>query len=257
MHGEPGATCPGQQRYDAYRDPCIAGDEEREKSVNEKPKWVGIAPSPKVFEQLDHEETTVLAYLAWVSASKRQAFAADVASLPDRHGQPLGSREAMQITRTLANLKIASVLGMNNDRALSILIGGFQPFSARRPDRPAAVPEGRSGSDHPKARPGLPMEHSTGNLEALKTTRSTPAFVPAESKKLRDELNRIAKSSMSPVRAAIARKEILVARISLYERWLALEPNHPTLAGWLERKRKALPELERDIQQARGERRSA
>ena len=209
--------------------------------MNGKPAWVGIAPSPAVFSQLDPEETTVLAFLAWSSVSRRPVKAADVAALPDRDGKPLGIIEAKGVVRGLKELHIASVLGMNNDRPLSVFLGGFQPPSATRP--PA----------YPKAEPKRVIENRTSGLSALKTTALTPAFVVAEAEKLRADQAAVEAGSFGDdlVGAAVERKRILADRIGLYQRWLAIEPGHLILPKFLERKRKALPELEFQVERAR------
>jgi hypothetical protein len=238
-----------------------------------KAAWVGIAPSPKVLAALDQEETSVLALLAWCSATRNPVTSLDVAALPDRNGTPLGIMEARRITQTLRDMKIASVLGMTNDKPLSIFLGGFRTSgAAHRSDRPVspartpqptgpgmfqspAAPRPVRREAPPKAKTGLPIEHSTGKLDALKTTPRTPDFVARESRRLRNELNRISKMNR-PVQQAQARKEILERRIQLYRRWLAVEPDHPSLKSWLERKVNALPELDRDIEQAKRRKKS-
>lgn len=224
-----------------------ASPEERKgESVNGKQGWTGIVPSPKVFEGLDFEEISVLALLAWASAANRPVTARDVASLPDRNGSPLGQREAEDITRELTNLGVISVRGMHNDRPLSVFVGGFQPASAaRRPGLPRM--------DYPKAEPDQLIENKAGNLPPLRTTRLTPAFVPGEAKKLREALLRVEAGHFGDdlVSAAAERKRILEERIALYRRWLNLESNHPVLGKFLERKLKALPELEYQLERAR------
>jgi hypothetical protein len=214
--------------------------------VNGKPAWVGIAPTPQVFRQLDPEETTVLAFLAWSTASRRRVTANEVAALPDRDDKPLGIGEAKAIVRSLAELKIASVLGMNNDRPLSVFLGGFQAPSGPRPAFPPTRTE-------PKAEPKLLIENRTSGLPELKTTSSTPAYVPTEAAKLRTAQAAVEGGEFGEdlVAAAEERKRILVERIGLYERWRAAEPGHSILPKFLERKRKALPELEFQIERAR------
>ncbi|MFE0472724.1 hypothetical protein ACFW2V_14015 [Streptomyces sp. NPDC058947] len=214
--------------------------------MNGKQGWVGIPPSPKVFEQLDQEEVSVLALLAWSSATNRPVTSRDLAALPDRNGTALGAIEAKHITKTLSELKIASVLGMNNDRPLSVFLGGFQPAStARRPVPPRL--------DYPKAVADQVIENKSGGLPALRTTSLTPAFVPKEAKLLREAQAKVDSGAFGDDRvgAAIERKRILEARIDLYQRWLTLERSHPVLAKFLERKRKALPELRFQLERAR------
>lgn len=233
-----------------------------------KPAWVGIAPSPKVFEQLDPEEVSVLALLAWSTATKRPVTSLDVAALPDRNGKQLGLTEAKSITRTLMDLKIVSTLGMNNDRPLSVFLGGFQPAAARRPasgpyqgspDRPVKRFEGRPSAAAPRgasARPqksGQIVENKASGLPNLETTPKTPGFVAAEAQKLREAQAKVEGGRFQGdlVDAATERKRILEARVSLYERWLNLEPAHPVLPKVLARKRKALPELAYQLERAR------
>ncbi|MCP9209620.1 hypothetical protein [Streptomyces cucumeris] len=223
-----------------------------------------------MIDQLDQEDVTVLALLAWATATNRPITSTHVAALSDRNGVPIGITEARAITESLKRLGIASVLGMGNENPLSIFLGGFQPAYARRQDSafrsnrstasrgavtaPRTGPQGQGHerpSSEPKATPGLPMEHSTGKLAALKTTAATPAFVPKESKRLRTELNWVTKNLKDPVKEAAERKRILSERIRLYERWLDAEPGHPELRSWLDRKYKALPELEQQLEQVR------
>lgn len=243
-----------------------------------KPEWVGVAPSPKIFTQLDQEETTVLAYLAWCCASRRPALASDVAALPDRDGKPLGIVEAKHITRTLTEMKIASVLGMNNDRPLSIRVGGFQSASARfgapsqpspRSQAPTRPSGNRSASTRPdsKTRPVPPSQSKAPRneddfwgiaadrrIEAnLAATARTPSFVLEAAKKLRERQVGVERGDvkMGPVEAAEERLRILTDRISLYERWQRAEPSHPTLKEFLARKRKAVPELKFQVERAK------
>lgn len=215
-------------------------------SVNGKQGWVGIAPSPKVFEQLDQEEISVLALLAWSSATNRPVTSRDVAALPDRNGTALGVAEAKNITKTLTDLKIASVLGMNNDRPLSVFLGGFQPAAAAKRSVPPR-------QHYPKAEPDQLIENRTGGLPALRTTAMTPAFVPVEAQRLRAAQVRVDSGEFGDdkVGAAVERKRILEERIGLYQRWLNLERSHSVLAQFLERKRRALPELEYQLERAR------
>lgn len=124
-----------------------------------KPAWVGIAPSPKVFDQLDFEETRVLALLAWCAATNRPVTSLDVAALSDRNGNPLGIEDAKSITETLSNLKIASVLGMRNEKPLSVFLGGYQPRGGGYPREPfrdgrSVRPQFREPRDVARPAPG-------------------------------------------------------------------------------------------------------
>lgn len=226
--------------------------------MNGKQAWTGVAPSPQVIAQLDPEEISVLALLAWSSATNRPVTSTDLADLPDRHGKKLGIAEARAVTKNLAEMKVASVLGMNNDRPLSVFLGGFQPSSAaRRPDssRPGgyAGPGAGRSLNYPKAEEGLVIENKAGGLPALRTTFKTPAFVPVEAQKLRDRqaANEGGKHGDNLIAAAIERRDILAGRIALYERWLTIEFSHPILGKVLARKRKALPELEFQLERAK------
>jgi hypothetical protein len=219
-------------------------------NVNGKQLWTGVPPSPRIFGQLDQEEVSVLALLAWSFATRQPVTSRDLAQLPDRNGTALGVVEAKHITRTLADLKIASVRGMNNDRPLAIFLGGFQPASAV--SRPGAARFDRQ-PDYPKAEPDQLIENKSGGLPALRTTGLTPTFVPVEVRRLRDAQLKVDSGAFGDDRvgAAVERKRILEARIALYERWVSMERSHPVLPKVLARKRKALPELEYQLQRAR------
>lgn len=275
-------------------------------SVNGKQGWTGVAPSPKVFEQLDFEEISVLALLAWSSATNRPVTSRDVAALPDRDGNPLGLEDARNITETLSSLKIASVLGMRNEKPLSVFLGGFQPRGGGYPresfkDARGGRPQPRSGSSYgdvraaqptrlprpaterpvfidpetgrprgtnqtppkpPAPRPKLPkvspdqgqlIESKSKLLPQLRTTSATPDFVEPAARSLRAAQMEVeaGKYRDDPVRAAEERLRILRERINLYERWLRAEPRHRVLAAFLEQKRKALPELEFQLERVR------
>lgn len=260
-------------------------------SVNRKPTWTGIAPTPRIFEQLDQEEISVLALLAWASATNRPITSAEIAALPDRNGNRLGLQEAKHITKTLANMKVVSVLGMNNDFPLSVFLGGFQPRSASRFNdtrSPRTLPPGARGATARPAAPGqtahrqparspfrepgqVPapvqaaprlkltrkqlgdgpvIENKTNELPKLRATNKTPDFVPREAGRLRAAQVRMESGEFGDdlVAAARERLRILEERIALYQRWLKEEPDHPALPAFLERKRKALPELRRQIE---------
>lgn len=230
--------------------------------MNGKSGWTGVAPSPQVIAQLDPEETAVLALLAWSLATNRPVTSTDLAELLDRRGEKLGLAEARNITKTLADLKVASVLGMNNDRPLSIFLGGFQPSSAvrrtdsgysGRPGTGAPRPGMARSLNYPKAEEGLIIENKSGGLPNLRTTAKTPAFVPEEAKKLRERqvANEGGKHGDNLVAAAVERRDILAGRIALYERWLTIEYSHPILGKVLARKRKALSELEFQLERAK------
>lgn len=142
--------------------PALSGTRKGE-NVNGKqgrPTWTGIIPTPKVFEQLDYEETSVLALLAWSVASNRPVTASDVASLPDRNGEPLGRAEAKVITQRLTDLGILSVLGMHNDRALGIFVGGFQPLAALKASQHAAGRSAFSPGGRPEFSSSTPAQRS-------------------------------------------------------------------------------------------------
>lgn len=241
--------------------------------------WVGVPPSPQVFDQIDTEEITVLAFLTWASAANRPVTASDLAKLPDRDGKALGIIEAKTIVRSLKDLKIVSVLGMNNEKPLGVFIGGFQPAAAaRRPTptgltttpaprapgmRPAGMPGGRPGtpgraippsqSKAPRNEPDKWGISRDRRIEStLAATDRTPAFVLEEVSKLRDRQLAIEANAgkQDLVEAAQARLKILLDRISLYERWLAAEPQHPTLRSFIAKKRKAVPEMKYQLERA-------
>lgn len=247
--------------------------------MNGKRAWTGVAPSPKIFAELDPEETAVLALLAWCFATRRSVTSRDLAALPDRNGRPLGLTASRSITEALADMGIASVLGMNNDRPLSIFLGGYQPasrrFEAPRPavreqapaprkeSRPVAPPPSKKNGKRviPRSQSKAPSKPGSGwgidhdrRVEAtLAATPRTPEYVLKEARKLRERQLRVesAESGLGLVEAAEERLRILEDRISLYERWLGDEPTHPTLAASLKRKRKAVPELRFQLERAR------
>lgn len=249
--------------------------------------WIGVPPSPQVFDQIDTEEITVLAFLTWASAANRPVTAADLAKLPDRDGKDIGIIEAKTIVRSLKELKIVSVLGMNNDKPLGVFVGGFQPAAARRPastgstftpaprtpgprpagtpgPRPAGTPGGRpstpgraippSQSKAPRNEPDQWGINRDRRVEAtLAATDRTPAFVLEEVWKLRDRQLVIEANAgqQDLVEAAEARLKILMDRIALYERWQKAEPQHPTLRSVITKKRKAVPEMKYQLERAK------
>lgn len=106
---------------------------------------------------------------------------------------------------------------------------------------------------HRTAAPDQLIENKAGGLPALKTTRLTPAFVPERAAQLRKAQAEVEAGSFGTdlIGAATERLRILRDRIALYKEWLEVEPNHPFLWKVLERKRKALPELEYQLERAR------
>lgn len=239
--------------------------------MNEKQHWTGVAPSPRVLAQLDFEETAVLALLSWCTAANRPVTSTDVASLEDRDGKPIGVSEAREIVKTLGDKKIVSVFGMGNDRPMSIRVGGFQPrtprkFDDRRPVLRSSAPPQRTFSgprrtDSPP-RKGAPSRKPTGTPPwvlkerrvetGLAVTFRTPAYVLPEAARLREEQIRIESGTFpgSLVEQAQARLDVLKGRISLYERWLKDEPGHRELPGALEKKRRAVPEMQFQVERA-------
>lgn len=236
--------------------------------MNEKPTWTGIAPSPAVLAKLDYEEMATLALLCWSTAANQPVTAADVAALEDRDEKPLGIEEACDIVKGLANRKIVSVFGMRNDRPLSVRVGGFRPrtprnFSGERrsaPYSPASsaptrIDRPRNKTTGPRKQGGTPpwilKEHRVET--GLEVGPSTPPYVGGEAAQLRSEQIAIegGKHGNDLVGAAMARLGVLLRRIALYERWLKDEPGHPKLAGILEKKRKAVPEMEFQIERAK------
>ena len=203
--------------------------------MEEKKKWIGVAPTPKVFAVLDLEEIAVLALLSWSAAANRPVLAEDIAALPDRDDKPLGPSEARQIVERLAALKIVSVLGMNTPRPLSVFLGGFQPKAK------------------PAFRPSYPTAPSGARIETgLLTTGKTPAFVIEESQKLRDAQAVIEQGEhgLDLVGAATERLRILNGRIALYRRWLVVESKHPRLREFLDKKVRAVSEMEFQLERA-------
>lgn len=240
--------------------------------MNEKQHWTGVAPSPRILAQLDFEETAVLALLSWCTAANRPVTSTDVASLADRDGKPIGVSEAREIVKTLGDKKIVSVFGMGNERPMSIRVGGFQPrtprkFDDRRPAPRSSVPPQRTFSG-PRRTDGPPPRKGTGPRKpagtppwvlkerrvetGLSVTFRTPAYVLPEAARLREEQIRIETGTFigSLVEQAKARLDVLKGRIDLYERWLKDEPGHPELPGALEKKRRAVPEMEFQIERA-------
>lgn len=258
--------------------------------MHQKQPWTGVAPSPAVLGQLDPEQLSVLALLAWSTATNRPVTSQDVAEVRDRNGRPLGHAEAITITDGLSRLKVASVLGMRNDKPLGIFLGGFQPRGAaraqtaahsrgtegrfssdRRPDtRPQfrephagqPRPSGQRGPGRPGPRADKPVPRHEGDLiehkwaqdkPQLRTTNRTPAFVLREATQLKADQARVESKDFpgDQVAAAEERLRILKARVGLYERWRKVEPRHDVLPAFLARKRKALPELEYQLERSR------
>lgn len=236
--------------------------------MNEKQPWTGIAPSPTVLAHLDYEEVTALALLSWSSAVNCPVTSADVADLKDRDGNRLGREEAQEIVKHLSELKIVSVFGMSNERPMSIRLGGFQPRVPRRflNDRRPAMATARSVP--PPRRPDAPRKsgapHKSGGTPpwvlkerrvetGLEITVRTPSYVQGEAAALRSEQVSVEGGAYHDDRVGAARVRlgILLKRISLYERWLKDEPTHPSLAAALEKKRKAVPEMEFQIERAK------
>lgn len=230
----------------------------------EKPSrpWTGIAPSAAALSQLDYEEMSVLALLSWCSVTNRPVTSADLATIKDRDGTPLGIEEAREIVRNLTEMRIMSVLGMANARPLSVLLGGFQPRSgARRPGAPfrTAAPHAAPPSRKPGQRPGRNQAPAykwvfkNRRVETgLEMSPGTPSFVMPEAERLRKAQLDIEQGLHGDdlVAAANGRLGVLKSRIALYERWLRNEPGHPTLAKVLEKKRNAVPELEFQVERA-------
>ena len=233
--------------------------------MNERPArtWTGIPPSAAVLAKLDYEEMAVLALLSWSSVTNRPVTSADVASLRDRDGTALGPGEAKDIVQSLSRARIMSVFGMNNERPLSVLLGGFQPRQSRRPAFAArsSVPHGIAPQRKFTPRPGRPagappckwVFKSRRVETGLEMTPSTPPYVMTGAAKLREEQAAVEGGAFGGnlVAAAEARLGVLRGRIALYERWLESEPGHPSLAKVLDKKRKAVPEMEYQIERAR------
>jgi hypothetical protein len=232
--------------------------------MNERQTWTGIAPSPTVLAQLDYEEMAILALLSWSTAANRPVTSADVADLEDRDGKKLGLTEARDIVKTLGDMKIVSVYGMNNERPMSVRLGGFQPRTPRRfmDDRRPAAPRASTPPPRraPSHNPGRGAKKGTPpwvlkdrRVEAgLEVTPRTPDYVLPESARLREEQVRIEGGNFTGnlVEAADARLAVLKGRIKLYERWLKDEPRHPNLSAVLAKKRKAVPEMEFQVERA-------
>lgn len=237
--------------------------------MNERQVWTGIAPSPTVLAQLDYEEMAALALLSWCTATNQPVTSMDVANLEDRDGKKLGPAEAREIVRHLSEMKIISVFGMSNDRPMSVRLGGFISRTPRRftnDRRPASVstiqaprrPDGRTSSVRkaPGRKPGgtPPWVLKERRVETgLEITASTPEYVQAEAAGLRERQIKLEGGSFTGTltETAEARLDVLKGRIALYERWLKDEPRHPTLAAVLAKKRKAVPEMEFQIERAR------
>jgi hypothetical protein len=237
--------------------------------MNEKQPWTGIAPSPTVLARLDYEEMAILALLSWSTATNRPVTSADVAGLADRDGKKIGATEAREIVHSLMDMKIVSVFGMNNDRPMSVRLGGFQSRTPRRfmEDRrpggqaPRSVPSPRR--PEPQRKPGGGPRKQGGTPPwvlkerrvetGLEITGRTPSYVQGEAAALRSEQVSVEGGAYHDdlVGAARVRLGILLKRISLYERWLKDEPTHPSLAAVLEKKRKAVPEMEFQIERAK------
>lgn len=245
--------------------------------MSEKPNWTGIAPSPAVLAQLDYEEMATLALLCWSTAANQPVTAANIADLEDRDGVKLGIDEARDIVKTLGQMKIASVFGMGNERPMSVRVGGFQPRTPRsfgsdrrpapsspsspsrpvRSERPAQTqrtekPRWVNRPNKPTAKhPWLLKQHRVET--GLEVTPKTPEYVNTEAAKLRKEQVDIESGTYGDdlVGAAKARLDILMRRIALYTRWLKDEPSHPRLASILEKKRKAVPEMQFQIERAK------
>lgn len=234
--------------------------------MNEKQYWTGIAPSPAVLAQLDYEEMAVLALLSWCTATNQPVTSTDVANLSDRDGKPIGLNEARTIVQDLTNMKVVSVYGMSNDRPMSVRLGGFQPRTPKRFDSdrrpPAMRPSGPVPARRPEMRKAAPPRKHTGTPPwvlkekrvetGLEVTPSTPAYVLPEAARLREMQVRIEGGDFEGtlVDKAKARLSVLQGRIALYERWLRDEPKHKTLAGVLDKKRRAVPEMRFQIERA-------
>jgi hypothetical protein len=232
--------------------------------MNERQIWTGIAPSPKVLAQLDYEEMATLALLSWSTAANRPVTSADVAELEDRDGNKLGLEEARDIVKNLGDMKVVSVYGMGNDRPMSVRVGGFQSRTPRRftddrrPSAPRAVtpaPRRAAPVRGPQQKKGTPpWVLKDRRVEAgLEITPRTPDYVLPESTLLRKAQVGIESGGFAGtlVEAAEARLAVLRGRIALYERWLKDEPRHATLSAVLAKKRKAVPELEFQVERAR------
>lgn len=233
--------------------------------MNEKQYWTGIAPSAAVLAQLDYEEMAVLALLSWCTATSQPVTSTDVANLADRDGKPIGLTEAREIVQHLAEMKVASVFGMSNDRPMSVRLGGFQPRTPRRfaDDRkPAAMRPAGPPVRRPEVRKPMGSHKQTGTPPwvlkekrvetGLEVTPRTPAYVLPEAARLREAQVRIETGQVEGtlVDKAKARLMVLQGRIALYERWLGDEPKHPTLARVLDKKRNAVPEMKFQIDRA-------
>lgn len=133
---------------------------------------------------------------------------------------------------------------------------GRQPRVRRRYER--AKPElvknpPKSGYEGPMSRPKQMIEKRADGLPYLRTTENSPQFVLREARHLRARQLAVESAGRSDdlVKAATERLRILTDRIGLYERWLAAEPAHWVLAEHLARKRKAVPELEYQLERAK------
>lgn len=98
---------------------------------------------------------------------------------------------------------------------------------------------------------GIPRERRIE--KGLGATGRTPEWVLKRAQKLRKRQTELDGKTVqiAPDVAAEERLKILRSRIDLYQSWLRAEPSHPALRRVLQRKRKALPELEHQLRQAR------
>ncbi len=232
--------------------------------MNEKQQWSGVAPSSAVLNQLDFEEMSVLALLAWCTAANQPVTSTDVAGLADRDGKALGMDEAREIVQHLGELKVVSVFGMGNERPMSIRVGGFQPRIPKRFADHRAAPAPRGIPVQRRAEPRRPMPgRKQGGTPpwilkdrrvetGLAVTAHTPDYVLPEAAKLREKQIRLENGTLTGtlVQQAQARLDVLLGRIDLYERWLRDEPRHRELPGVLAKKRAAVPEMRFQIERA-------
>jgi len=244
----------------------------------EKKPWEGIAPDPQVFYQLDMEQITVLAHIAWCSAARRPILLTDLVRLPGEDDAPLGYDNVIDIIESLVELNICSVRNHYKREArtgqlpLSVFVGGFQkrfppvtgngasftppvPVSAPAPVQRTTpfVPR----SERPKTQRYFPPQANLEDRVLIETgvyvrKSKTPPHILDGFAELKKKVHATETSTeLGPVEKVAAMHKLAEERVVLYKRLLKSNPNNEKIAGVLAKKKKIAEELKVQLDNVR------
>ena len=248
----------------------------------EKKPWEGIAPDPQVFYQLDFEQITVLAHIAWCSAARRPILLPDLVNLPGDNGdeppRPLGHDNVIDIIESLVAMNVCSVRNhykreaRSGDLPLSVFVGGFQkrfpPItgngSSFTPRVPAtqAPPAQRNFREEPrKEKPPqqryYPPQVDPDDRVLIETgvyarKSKTPAYIIDGFSELKKEIVATETSTeLGPVEKVEAMYQLAQKKVVLYKRWLKTNPNNKKIADILDKKKRIAEEIKTQLDNVR------